>query len=111
MAVLQRFWWVIALIGIGAFVWIRARLREAARAAMLRQQLDLEIQLKTRIRESDTISRTERREFERDMEVRREQVVQRKAEMERAVAQDTQLLADAWNRAFGSRRGAPPPLP
>ncbi len=107
-----KFWWILALVGVDLYVWIRARLREAERAALLRQQLEIESRMNIRLRDSDNISRTERREYERAMEVRRESVEIKKHELEAEASADARALADLWNRSFGPKRDpSPPPAP
>lgn len=109
---LKRFWWVLALIGLAIYVWLRARLREAERAAVLRQQLEIERTMREKIRTSESVSREQRRSYELEVEVGRAAVEAKKRELDVQVASDANALANAWNRSFGPKREPPsPPSP
>jgi hypothetical protein len=108
----KKFWWVLALIGVAFYAWLRAQLREAERAAVLRQQLEIERRFREQIRNSENISRDQRRQYELEVEVGRAAVEAKKRELDVQVAADANALADAWNRSFGPRREPPtPPAP
>jgi hypothetical protein len=103
----KRFWWVLALVGVALFLWLRGRLREAERAAVIRKQLDIEIQLRNKIQSLDVVSREARRKHEQEVEAGRAELEVKKQILETSSTADANYLADAWNRAFGPRRASP----
>jgi len=103
VATLKRFWWVLVLVALFVFFWLRNKLREAERAAVVEKQLDVEREFRSKIATSETLSRQERTEYKAKVEETRHETEERKAEFDRAISADADALADAWNRAFGKR--------